>query len=200
MAEVVVKIGPSILDGESFGTILTLDASVSQSHSRTANVTSHPVEEGADVVDHVRSEPVTLSITGILSATPLGAETDPWSGRETDGWAVLEDVIQARQPVTIITSLRSYDNMVLTSLSTVRERGVRAIHPQIEAREIRIVQAATTALPPEQVKRTAQKATAPKPKEVGRQPTDAPTAVQESSALAKLLDLLQAQQPATGAP
>lgn len=189
--EVVIRTGPTLQDG-SGGFVLTLDASVSQTHGATASVTSHPVEDGADVSDHVRLEPVVLTIQGIVSATPLGeGTTGPYDGREIDGWATLVSLVEQRKPITIITTLRSYADMVLTSVTTTREKGARAIYPQIEARQVRIVKTLTTALPPEKVKKPAQKATAPKTKELGAQATAAPTEAQQAKTLgAAAVDLL----------
>jgi hypothetical protein len=42
-------------------------------------------------------------------------------GMEIDGWAALEKLIELRQPVTLVTTLRVYPNMLITSLVAVRE-------------------------------------------------------------------------------
>jgi hypothetical protein len=42
-------------------------------HSLTADVTTHPVEKGPDVADNVRPERPSVSLTGLVSATPLFA-------------------------------------------------------------------------------------------------------------------------------
>lgn len=52
------------------GTII-IDALESESFGATAEMTSHPVEEGADVTDHVIIKPKTLSIKGKVTMTPF---------------------------------------------------------------------------------------------------------------------------------
>jgi hypothetical protein len=189
--EVVVKFGPSILTPDG-GAILVLDAAVSQQHSLSARVSEHPVEDGADIADHIQPEPVRLTINGIISAFPL--HSAGYEGREIDGWNVLREAIQTGRTVTVSTPLALYTNMVLTSLSTAQEKGQWAVFPAIELRQIRIVQQKTVQLPPEIVKKKPQKATAPKLVDVGKQPTDVPTAAQGKTLLRSALDLL------TGAP
>ena len=51
--------------------LVELDASLSESHSMNATVTEYPVEEGADIADHIRRQPDTITISGIVSDTPL---------------------------------------------------------------------------------------------------------------------------------
>jgi hypothetical protein len=48
-----------------------IDVSVRESHEVTADVTRHPVEEGTDISDHIRPEPRTISIEGLVTNHPL---------------------------------------------------------------------------------------------------------------------------------
>lgn len=52
------------------------DAVTAESHDAVMAITSHPVEEGADVADHARLEPKTLSIEGYVSNKPLLSNPD----------------------------------------------------------------------------------------------------------------------------
>jgi Dit-like tail protein len=49
---------------------IVLDATVRQQHDATAEVTTHPVEEGADVADHVRRALDRLTIEGVVTNAP----------------------------------------------------------------------------------------------------------------------------------
>lgn len=182
MAEVYVRTGPSLTNSTG-GVLITLDASTSQTHERSAEPTEHPVEQGVDVTDHVHPGPVRVTVAGVISATPLGSEGESAeAGREIDGWAVLEQLIEDRLPVTLITTLRVYPNMVITALTAVREGGVRAVFPQLQFTQIRVVTQQVVTLPPEIVRAPAQKATAPKTVDVGRQPTTVATPQQQAQA------------------
>jgi hypothetical protein len=47
-----------------------IDCSVRESHGMTAQCTQFPVEEGANVTDHVRTQPETIHVEGIVTNTP----------------------------------------------------------------------------------------------------------------------------------
>lgn len=51
---------------------MILDATVKENFQATAEPTQHPVEAGADITDHVILKPKSLSISGIVTETPLG--------------------------------------------------------------------------------------------------------------------------------
>lgn len=48
-----------------------VDVSIRESHEATADVTLHPVEEGTDIADHIRPEPRTIQIDGLVTNTPI---------------------------------------------------------------------------------------------------------------------------------
>lgn len=56
-----------------FGTksVITLDATVKEDYTTTAEPTQHPVEKGSDLTDHIILKPDKLSISGIITATPF---------------------------------------------------------------------------------------------------------------------------------
>lgn len=111
---------------------LELDAAVSELGSFDSEVSEHPVERGASVVDHIRPKPVIVRIDGVVSDTPttqaqvaragsvLGVSLD--APQLVPGYtdAVLAFLLDLRtnpRLVTIATKRRSYDDMALTSLS-----------------------------------------------------------------------------------
>lgn len=56
----------------STGTIagITIDAVLRENHSYKNEVTKFPVQKGADVTDHIRVMPETVTITGVMTETP----------------------------------------------------------------------------------------------------------------------------------
>lgn len=101
-----------------------LDVAVSEEHSFESDVTQHPVEDGADVTDHIRERPIAVRLEGIVSDTPLG---DLARRRGTDAlpsddaFARLLAIRGARRSVTIETALKTYTNMALQSLTVPRD-------------------------------------------------------------------------------
>lgn len=51
--------------------LLELDATITEDHIYSNTVSSFPVEDGSDVSDHVRQEPEQISITGIVTKSPV---------------------------------------------------------------------------------------------------------------------------------
>jgi hypothetical protein len=102
-----------------------IDASLTETHDREADVTSYPVEQGVDVADNVRALPIEIEIEGIVSDSPIGSvaqNRDPNSTPSKDALAKLDAIWEAREPITIATSLKRYANMVMTSLSIPRDK------------------------------------------------------------------------------
>ena len=50
---------------------MQLDASISETHLRTAIVSQNPIEDGSNVSDHITLNPEALTITGLVSDVPL---------------------------------------------------------------------------------------------------------------------------------
>lgn len=104
-----------------------IDAAVSEEHAFSAEVTAHPVEKGADVADHIRPQPIALSIEGVVSDTPIAALADRRGDRDSRGrfqflpsneaLAWLKAVRDRAEPIRIETSIGVYENMLLESLS-----------------------------------------------------------------------------------
>jgi hypothetical protein len=67
-----VKAGKNALTGvlsnlETF----RVDATLSQKHSSTTNITTNPVEEGLEPSDHIDRRPLEIIIDGIITDTPI---------------------------------------------------------------------------------------------------------------------------------
>lgn len=56
-------------------TVITVDCMVNEKHSREAVPTEFEVEDGSTVSDHVVLKPFNLSLTGIISDTPVNVAT-----------------------------------------------------------------------------------------------------------------------------
>ena len=123
-----------------------IDASITESHTYESQVTEFPVEQGSAISDNVRPMPIVVMIQGIVSDTPIGvmadqrnsehgdqaflpttdaatakARGDQQSAPSIDALAAMLAIRDARQPVPIVTSLSSFDNMVLTNLEVPRD-------------------------------------------------------------------------------
>lgn len=102
-----------------------IDISVSEDHSFEAEVTSHPVESGSTISDNIRPMPIKVSMQCMVSNTPLEplrSRRDPLLpyALAQSALAHLKKVWAKREPVTIRTSLGTFTNMAMTSLSVPR--------------------------------------------------------------------------------
>jgi len=145
-----------------------LDVSLNEDHKFESEVTEFPVESGGAISDNIRPKPITVSITGIITDTPLtsnainqlqqledpykeNATVDAISGgslsptstmqlignlaapslaapvaikflRSEQAYLYLRSIYESRNPVTIRTSLGTFNNMALESLSVPRSK------------------------------------------------------------------------------
>ena len=156
---------------------IVVDATVTETHTKAAEITEHFVGTGANLADHYRLSPDRLSAEVVISNTPIispgvdsangsvtptriipgvgpygqmdeGARVDSngnavaakWSAFGTSAsaniltfakpfdrvqavYTQLEKLMQEAQPVTLITKLKQYDNMLLIGMSAPRDAG-----------------------------------------------------------------------------
>jgi hypothetical protein len=110
------------LVGRAVGALHTIvfDSSPNETHGRSNEITEHPLEVGANVADHVRPKQPTLSIEAIFSNSPALADTPATPGSAESLHGQLEELSDAGQVMTVTTSLKTYDSMVIESISTPR--------------------------------------------------------------------------------
>lgn len=175
-----------ILDEEQTEVLLELDLATEETISRTAQITSAPVEDGADVSDHVRLDPEGGVFSGFLVND--GADEEEVGGRvggsledirasspidQTRAGRILAELqllIINRDIVTISTSLELLTNVILT-----RVQGFQKAPGVIEVSgAYRVIRKAVTelvALPKPEVKAQSSKTKkkgSSKPKEASK--------------------------------
>ncbi len=150
---------------------IVVDATISEEHTHTCEVTDNPVEDGVKIADHVQLNPAQLVINGVITDTPLGfgfigdlsktagnvgaglsipgATTGDFQGGQgslsIQAFNKMLDLQKSRQPFTVITGLKRYQNMIMTELSIPRTvQTANAIHFKASFKEVRIVKSQTT--------------------------------------------------------
>lgn len=126
---------------------LQLDATVRESHTRTARVTQNEIEDGSNIADNINLQNEKFQIEGIISEAPLpsndirdialsvqnagfgalsGAVGSLSGGLIPDAGAALKRVVALIQlenfwknkiPFTVLTGLKKYDDVVITNLT-----------------------------------------------------------------------------------
>ena len=137
----MAKVAPAtrfILQG---GMVLTPDTCTSISHGSQAEATTHPVEDGSSIADHIIRKPNTLGLTTNWTPRPVDNTYFP-SGAERglEAFQILSNVLQNRKTLTIEADGIIYENMVLQGVSMPRafeDGDGRTI--QVDAIQIQIV-------------------------------------------------------------
>lgn len=124
-----------------------LDTTTSQRHTREMISTQNPVEAGFTVTNHVRRTNDIIEITGILTDTPIGLallnvkETFAgiYKNLALQNYKKLDDLFLKKEPVYVATSFRTYDSMLIKSLSITKQTGTGyALEVSIRLEEIMI--------------------------------------------------------------
>ncbi len=127
---------------------LTLDVATIVDHTFDAEVTDHPVSEGENISDHVTPQPDAVTITGIISRTPINPRIFVEAvdtSRYQRAFDKLRDLKEKPRLITLLTQRRQYDNMVLISISIVDDAATGdSIQFTARFRHIRQVQVLVT--------------------------------------------------------
>lgn len=103
-----------------------IDCLLSDSHTFDSEVTDFPVESGATISDNIRNKPLIVTMECLISNTPLGQLVQLRNKDSTPVDSAYDKLLKIRadrKPVKIFTSLRTYTNMALQSLTIPRESG-----------------------------------------------------------------------------
>lgn len=97
---------------------VVLDATVSEDHSFSSRVTNFPVEGGRIISDHIINDPDRLTITGIVTDTPLSIF--PSFNRSIEAFNQLINIHRRRERISVVTGINIYTDMVMTSFQVPR--------------------------------------------------------------------------------
>ena len=97
---------------------LEVDCVIDHVTTFASQVTEHPVETGFVISDHVSRQAMKLSLTAIITPTPVqyfrmmgGSNPD----RLSESASYFEQLYLAGEPITVVLPSGIYDNMVMTS-------------------------------------------------------------------------------------
>jgi len=93
---------------------IELDVTLSEQHAYTSSITQYPIEDGAFISDHRKVEPESISLEGLITDTPIGGRLS--SDRSHEAFNDLVRLFKSQELVTVVTGLKVYDDMAITSL------------------------------------------------------------------------------------
>lgn len=145
-------------EGYSVGEI-SLDLILSEEHSLNAVVTEHPIQNGSSVADHVSILPQSGTFKALVSnysiSTAEADKDEDWMdtyrraesrqasmpNRAQEAWIALKELERRREPITIVTVLEVYDNVILTGIrTTLDEETGDALEIEISYQQVKQVQ------------------------------------------------------------
>lgn len=134
---------PASIDGIAF------DALISYGRDYSAQIPDYPVEEGYVVQDTIILAPMTLSITAMLSDTPVTFRSHGSGiGRVENVAKQLEALYEKKKLVTVVTSRGVYRNMGIESLSLPYTTDTRtSMQVSIGLKQVRTVSAKAAGIP-----------------------------------------------------
>jgi hypothetical protein len=127
---------------------IVFDAVPSIGIKRQADITSYPVESGAEVSDHVQIKNNTFKLSGIITETPVRLEKDLLYSAGVNGTRIsqaiqyLDKIFDSRQPITLVTEHKVYENVILSGIS-YDYKSEFAMQFDLEFEQIRLVSTAT---------------------------------------------------------
>lgn len=137
---------------------IEFDATIAAAHDGTATITKHPVEEGANVTDHIRTEPEALNLEVIVSDTPLIVRASinarpsvPGGGiatRAANAYEFVKGIKDQGKTVTASTKLRDYPSMAVASIGVTQDKDTsNIVRMRIRLEEITIAETGTKPVP-----------------------------------------------------
>lgn len=138
---------------------IDIDVTIEEDHDDTLEVTEDPVEVGAAITDHSFKKPSVIILRCGWSNSSLAALTSIVSGLVSGGTQSAHDYVtgiysqlrklqEARQPLTIVTSLWTYDDMLLSGLHVTRDQKTfQALMVTATCRAVILVSTKATSLP-----------------------------------------------------
>ena len=182
---------------------IQLDAVLSETTSSDIRTTSNPVEAGADITDHAIIEPKKIQILAEVSDTPLGlaaigeivdlitglfgTSTSSNLTRSNAAYNGLVQIQEQREPISVQTGLKLYDNMLIKNITVTRDKDTsRIVRMNITMEEVRIVNTELVILSPTTLEANGPKEQASDPVSRGRVETVDPSANTQTSILKKI--------------
>lgn len=126
------------------------DALVHHELAMEAEIPDYPVEEGYSVQDTMILKPRTLSLTVIVTNTPITFRSHASPGRVQEVAARFQELYQSRQLIAVTSAKGSFQNMGVTNLSLPYDVSTKtSLEIPITLKEVLTTTAQTVTIPSE---------------------------------------------------
>ena len=126
------------------------DALIHHELGMEAEIPDYPVEEGYSVQDTIILKPKTLSLTVVVTNTPITFRERASPGRVQEVAQRLQELYSSRQLITVTSAKGSYQNMGITSLSLPYDVSTKtSLEIPVTLKEVLTTAAQTVTIPSE---------------------------------------------------
>ena len=126
---------------------LFFDAVVHVDTEESLTITSHPVQNGANISDHAFREPTHITMDVRMSDVMASRSPGQFSGAYTksvSAYRRLVDLQRSRIPFSVLTRLGSYNNMLIESVNVPDEPAMmNGLSCTVSMREVLVANVAT---------------------------------------------------------
>jgi len=166
------------------GLLNIVDAIPDEAHSLSISKTEFPIETGGAQTDNAVKNPDRLVLEGWVSNLLINndALVDlPAPGRPIEAWGRIRALAEDREPISVVTTLQTYDNMLITSVTARKNKDTGdALIFKITFEEALIAETQLTRLPPSRVDQDGPAANNTSQVNGGRKQANQPTAEQNT--------------------
>ena len=115
---------------------LQIDIVSSEVIELPSETTDNPIESGSEVTDHIINKPIMLRMICQIGGSTLLNFAD----RKLEGYEALKKLRDDRQPVTVVSGLETFSNMLINNISIDRNlQNASVLQFSIEFKQAKIV-------------------------------------------------------------
>ena len=115
---------------------LQIDIVSSEVIELPSETTDNPIESGSEVTDHIINRPIMLRMVCQIGGSTLLNFTD----RKLEGYEALKKLRDDKHPVTVVSGLETFSNMLINNISIDRNlQNASILQFQIEFKQAKIV-------------------------------------------------------------
>lgn len=115
---------------------LEIDIVSSEVIELPSETTDNPIESGSEITDHIINRPILLRMVCQIG----GSNLTNWTDRKIEGYEALKRLRDDKQPVTVVSGLETFSNMLINNISIDRNlQNASVLQFQIEFKQAKIV-------------------------------------------------------------
>lgn len=115
---------------------LEIDIVSSEVIELPSETTDNPIESGSEITDHIINRPILLRMVCQIG----GSNLTNWTDRKIEGYEALKKLRDDKQPVTVVSGLETFSNMLINNISIDRNlQNASVLQFQIEFKQAKIV-------------------------------------------------------------